>query len=260
MTVEVFAALVMITSTSRTVVADACPELFRRLVSVSFTLSTVAVLGIAMLLATDAPTVRVIVRVSESPVARSPIVQTPLVELYVVVPLPEPETKVTPAGRLDASTSEIDTPDASDGPRFCAVTVKTKLPVPLPAVIVALFTIFVTKISTLRLTFVVIVLVSFPWTASISVSLIVASEAVFEISRVSDVVAPTVSVTVNVALSPAARLPIFQMPVVVLKVLPPDPTADTNVTPAGRLAVMTPVSLTVTPVASAEPPLVAVIV
>lgn len=112
---------------------------------------------------------------------------------------------------------------------------KTRLPVPLPAVIVALFTVFVTKISTLRLTSVRLVLVSFPWTASISVSLIEASEAVFEISRVSEAVEPTVSVTVSVAVSPAARLPMFQMPVVVLKVLPPDPNADTNVTPGWQI-------------------------
>jgi hypothetical protein len=73
----------------------------------------------------DAPTVRVTVSVADAPTARFPIVQIPDVVLYVVLPLPTAETKLTPAGRLAArmSVSLIVTPDAFDTPLLRAVIV-----------------------------------------------------------------------------------------------------------------------------------------
>ena len=79
-------------------------------------------------------------------------------------------------------------------------------------------------------------------------------------TSVSDADAPTVNVTTKVRESPDASAPIVQTPVVVLNVLPPLPMAETNVTPAGRFAAITPASLIVTPVAEPGPEFVAVTV
>ena len=69
----------------------------------------------------------------------------------------------------------------------------------------------------------------------------------------SEADAPTVNVTVRVSVPPDAKVPIVQIPVVELNVPVPLAIAETKVTPAGRLAARTPVSLIVSPVAVLGP-------
>ena len=200
-------------------------------------------------LATVADTVSVSVNVRDAPAARAPIVQIPDVVLKLVPLLPVADSKVTPAGRFEARTpkSDIVTPVAFELPSFRAVTKYIRFPTPLPAATVAGVADFVTTISTRRSTCVVTVCVLLVETESVSVT--AERVAVLEISSVSEADAPTVSTTYKIAVSFVARFPIVQSPVLALNVELPLPVADTNVTPAGRLAVSTPISLTVTPLA-----------
>ncbi len=136
------------------------------------------------------------------------------------------ETNVTPAGSVSVTLTLA----ASDGPRFCAVTVYVTL---LPATTVA-GPVLVTARSADGVTFVVAFAELFPATGS---------EVVVLMAAVLVIVAPwagavtTIVKLVDEPVAQVARVQVTEMLALLLHVQPPLlGVADTNVTPAGKVS------------------------
>ena len=202
--------------------------------------SAVVALTVAVLVTftpAEPDAVAVTVRVALAPLARVPMAQTPPV---YVPELGVAETKVRPLGR--ASVTE--TPAAALGPLFLTVMVKMTCP---PTAGVALLTVLVMDRSADTAGVTEAEALLLPGLGSAVVALTVAVLVTFTPAEPD-----AVAVIVRVALAPLARVPIVQIPVLLL--YSAVGLADTKVSPDGRT------SLTITLVAALGPLLVTFIV